>query len=98
MGGFEPPTYSFTYTSISPRERFIRGLDCIFSPEANPCQSFGPSIINMSATVLTKSDLAFNRYSGFIPMLPSEWAVFPTMELLYQLSYIGSKSINKFLN
>ena len=53
---------------------------------------------NMSATVLTKSDLAFNRYSGFIPMLPSEWAVFPTMELLYQLSYIGSKSINKFLN
>lgn len=33
----------------------------------------------------------FNRYSGFISMLPLKWAgdLRPTMDVLYQLSYIG---------
>src|SRR5271157_2808244 len=41
LGGFEPPTYSFTSTPISPNHRHIGGLDCILSVSRFPCQSFG---------------------------------------------------------
>ncbi len=37
LAGFEPATYSFTDTSPSD---YTGGLDCIFPPGADPCQSF----------------------------------------------------------
>ena len=37
--GIEPVTSSFAYTSVYLTS--IGGLDCIFLPEADPCQSFG---------------------------------------------------------
>lgn len=41
LTGIEPVTFSFASTSVSPRGRLMRGLDCIFAPGAHPCQSFG---------------------------------------------------------
>ena len=38
-----------------------------------------------------------NRYSGFTASLPTQWAGLsrPTMELLYQLSYLGVSFLRK---
>lgn len=92
MVGIEPTTYSFACTSTSPPKRqIIRGLDCIFIPT-----HVGTPLSVVRAAYggygLTPPWRGFNRYSGFIPKLLSEWAgVFATHHgVALPLSYIGN--------
>ncbi len=62
------------------------GLDCIFPPVADPCQSFGPSKgvpRSWPAGLLTviRDSLICYQKSGR--------GLRPTMDVLYQLSYLG---------
>ena len=92
MAGFEPATYSFAYTSPSD---YSGGLDCIFAPEAHPCQSFGPKVHRprsdpstiLGALTVIRDSLRRCHRSG-------QNLLRPTMELLYQLSYIGFMTDN----
>src|SRR3989344_8210484 len=91
MVGFEPTTYSFVYTSIL-LNRFMGGLDCIFSLIRRAlCQSFERYFYLTLRS--WPHDKAINRNSGFTLALLLEWAGSSrsTMELLYQLSYIGTQ-------
>lgn len=50
--------------------KLIRGLDCIFFPEGNPCQSFGLHLRAPRSCPLED----INRYSGCMKILLFPWA------------------------
>ena len=74
MVGIEPTTYSFAYTSISP-EKVYKRTRLYFHPSAKWRIRIPLSVVRAPATPRScpfKMDI--NRYSGFIPALPSGWA------------------------